>query len=68
MSNSTVPTPTTPGTPATPATTPLNATNDAIRDLVDAGAGGEWPAEEYEVLLIQWNAAIRGEIEIVEAA
>jgi hypothetical protein len=42
------------------------AANDAIRRLVDARAGGEWSVEEYEVLLIQWDAAIREEI--VEAA
>jgi hypothetical protein len=34
--------------------------NDAIRRFVDAQAGdGEWPAEDYEVLLVEWAAAIR---------
>ncbi|NBM20766.1 hypothetical protein [Streptomyces sp. GC420] len=51
-----------------------HAANDAIRRLVDEGAGGEWPAEEYEMLLIQWAAATSAETredrrgEMVEAA
>jgi hypothetical protein len=45
------------------------ATNDAIRDLVDSRAGGEWPTQEYEQLLIRWASAVRGSMgDIVEAA
>ncbi|MGR8011805.1 hypothetical protein [Streptomyces hypolithicus] len=37
--------------------------NEAIRALVDSRADGSaWPAEEYEVLLLQWAAAVRGEV------
>ncbi|WP_166632107.1 hypothetical protein [Streptomyces sp. GC420] len=34
------------------------AANEAIRMLVEAQAGGEWPAEEYEQLLAQWATAV----------
>ena len=33
------------------------ATNERIRALVDA-ADGTWPAEDYEVLLLEWAAAV----------
>ncbi|WP_199814122.1 hypothetical protein [Streptomyces sp. NRRL F-5135] len=33
------------------------AANDRIRALVDA-ADGTWPAEAYEVLLLEWAAAL----------
>jgi hypothetical protein len=38
------------------------ATNEAIRTLVETRAGGEWPAEEYEVLLAQWVTAVRADV------
>ncbi|MFF2328074.1 MULTISPECIES: hypothetical protein [unclassified Streptomyces] len=46
--------------------------NEAIRALVDARAGQDWSAVEsaaYEVLLIEWAAATRGDAgDIIEAA
>lgn len=47
------------------STTPsASQANDAIRRLVDAQkADGEWPSEDYEVLLVEWAAAIRDGIE-----
>ncbi|WP_299538975.1 hypothetical protein [uncultured Streptomyces sp.] len=45
-------------------------TNDAIRALVDATAGQDWSSDAYEILLVEWAAAIRtgGPGDIVEAA
>ncbi|MFI0978989.1 hypothetical protein ACH4SP_18560 [Streptomyces sp. NPDC021093] len=35
-------------------------TNAAIRNLVDAQTtDGAWPSEEYELLLVEWAAAMR---------
>ncbi|WP_405781753.1 hypothetical protein [Streptomyces sp. NBC_00859] len=47
------------------STTPsASQANDAIRRLVDAQTtDGEWPSEDYEVLLLDWAAAIQGGIE-----
>ncbi|MEV0096232.1 MULTISPECIES: hypothetical protein [unclassified Streptomyces] len=43
-----------------PTTPSASEANDAIRRFVDAqSADGEWPAEDYEVLLVEWAAAIR---------
>lgn len=42
------------------------AVNEEIRALVESGADGVWPAEEYEVLLLRWEAAVREDV--VEAA
>ncbi|WP_097868602.1 hypothetical protein [Streptomyces sp. rh34] len=44
--------------------------NEAIRALVDA-SGQDWSdveAATYEVLLIEWAAATRGDPDIIEAA
>ncbi|MFI1188611.1 hypothetical protein [Streptomyces californicus] len=44
--------------------------NDAIRALVDA-TGSDWSevqAATYEVLLVEWAAATRGDPDIIEAA
>lgn len=44
--------------------------NEAIRALVDA-SGQDWSEVEaatYEVLLIEWAAATRGDPDIIEAA
>ncbi|MFH9606792.1 hypothetical protein [Streptomyces sp. NPDC017448] len=44
--------------------------NEAIRALVDA-TGPDWSeasAATYEVLLIEWAAATRGDPDIIEAA
>ncbi|MFJ1747118.1 hypothetical protein ACIOJD_12870 [Streptomyces sp. NPDC088116] len=38
------------------------AANDRIRALVDA-ADGTWPAEAYEVLLLEWAAALQDDID-----
>ncbi|WP_328539430.1 hypothetical protein [Streptomyces sp. NBC_00344] len=47
------------------STTPAaSEANDAIRRLVDAQTtDAEWPSEDYEVLLVEWAAAIQGGIE-----
>ncbi|MBT2505777.1 MULTISPECIES: hypothetical protein [Streptomyces] len=41
---------------------PLTEANEAIRALVESRADGAWPADEYESLLLQWAAAVRGEV------
>ncbi|MCX4551829.1 hypothetical protein OG204_07705 [Streptomyces sp. NBC_01387] len=47
-----------------PTTSSASEANDAIRRLVDAQpADGEWPSEDYEILLVEWAAAIQGGIE-----
>ncbi|MET9556524.1 hypothetical protein [Streptomyces sp. NPDC006645] len=38
------------------------AANERIRALVDA-ADGTWPAEEYEVLLLEWAAALHDSVD-----
>ncbi|MFD3486590.1 hypothetical protein [Streptomyces sp. NPDC058665] len=38
------------------------AANERIRALVDA-ADGTWPAEEYEVLLLEWAAALHDAVD-----
>lgn len=57
--------------PALPRRSALEA-NEAIRALVDARAGQDWSAVEsaaYEVLLLQWAAATRGDAgDVIEAA
>lgn len=47
-----------------PAASGAVAANERIRALVDA-AGGTWPAEEYEVLLREWAAALDGSVDEV---
>ncbi len=37
--------------------------NEAIRRLVETRVDGEWPSEEYEVLLLEWAAATGSPIE-----
>jgi hypothetical protein len=39
--------------------------NERIRALVEAadGADGTWPAEAYEVLLLEWAAAIHAHVD-----
>ncbi|MFD3541223.1 hypothetical protein ACFWUQ_17235 [Streptomyces sp. NPDC058662] len=44
-------------TPAGPARPSAAEANEAIRHLVDARVGDEWPAEAYEFLLAEWAAA-----------
>ncbi|MBT2400620.1 hypothetical protein J7E96_08310 [Streptomyces sp. ISL-96] len=41
---------------------PLTEANEAIRALVESRADEAWPADEYEVLLLRWAAAVRGEV------
>ncbi|MGW0565044.1 hypothetical protein ACWDZ4_31740 [Streptomyces sp. NPDC003016] len=41
---------------------PLTEANEAIRALVESRTDGSWPADEYELLLLQWDAAMRGEV------
>ncbi|MGX1883095.1 hypothetical protein [Streptomyces sp. NPDC055287] len=41
---------------------PLTEANEAIRALVESRVDEAWPAEEYETLLLQWAAAVRGEV------
>ncbi|MGW0552196.1 hypothetical protein [Streptomyces sp. Wb2n-11] len=41
---------------------PLTEANEAIRALVESRTDGSWPADEYELLLLQWDAAVRGEV------
>ncbi|WP_176741016.1 hypothetical protein [Streptomyces agglomeratus] len=41
---------------------PLTEANEAIRALVESRADEAWPADEYETLLLQWAAAVRGEV------
>ncbi|MFE4372644.1 hypothetical protein ACFRMN_31305 [Streptomyces sp. NPDC056835] len=45
---------------ATPSSDAV-AANERIRALVDAAdsSDGTWPAEAYEVLLLEWAAALR---------
>ncbi len=53
-----------------PAPAAAEQANEAIRALVDA-TGQDWSAVEaatYEVLLIEWAAATRGDPDIIEAA
>ncbi|WP_199566526.1 hypothetical protein [Streptomyces corynorhini] len=38
------------------------AANERIRALVDA-ADGTWPAEAYEVLLLEWAAALHDDVD-----
>ncbi|MFF2522771.1 hypothetical protein [Streptomyces liangshanensis] len=38
------------------------AANERIRALVDA-ADGTWPAEAYELLLLEWAAALRSDVD-----
>ncbi|WP_181957384.1 hypothetical protein [Streptomyces paludis] len=38
------------------------AANERIRALVDA-ADGTWPAEAYEVLLLEWAEALHAEVD-----
>jgi len=49
--------------PVGPARPSASAANEAIRRLVEARVDGEWPSEEYELLLLEWAAATRGGIE-----
>lgn len=44
--------------PSASAVSGAVAANERIRALVDA-ADGTWPAEAYEVLLLEWAAALR---------
>lgn len=44
-----------------PAASGAVAANERIRALVDA-ADGTWPAEEYEVLLQEWAAALNDSV------
>lgn len=37
--------------------------NEAIRRFVETRVDGEWPSEEYEVLLLEWAAATSSAIE-----
>ncbi|MFJ6698483.1 hypothetical protein ACIQM4_20745 [Streptomyces sp. NPDC091272] len=40
----------------------VDQTNTAIRRLVDAQTtDAAWPSEEYELLLVEWAAAMRDE-------
>lgn len=41
------------------------AANERIRALVDAAetADGTWPAEAYEVLLLEWAAALHDSVD-----
>lgn len=61
-----------PAYPAQPAHPAAVEANDAIRALVEARAGQDWsPVESaaYEVLLIEWAAATKGDAgDIIEAA
>ncbi|MET9518106.1 hypothetical protein [Streptomyces sp. NPDC002994] len=41
---------------------PLTEANEAIRALVESRADEAWPADEYEILLLRWAAAVRGEV------
>ncbi|MDQ0987880.1 hypothetical protein [Streptomyces sp. V2I9] len=58
---------------SSPAARPAPAAeqaNEAIRALVDA-TGTDWSeasAATYEVLLVEWAAATRGDPDIIEAA
>ncbi|CAM5649177.1 hypothetical protein GCM10010329_09980 [Streptomyces spiroverticillatus] len=46
--------------PAGPEASGADQTNAAIRRLVDAQTtDGAWPSEEYELLLVEWAAAMR---------
>lgn len=45
-----------------PAASGAVAANERIRALVDA-ADGTWPAEEYEVLLLEWAAALHDSVD-----
>ncbi|MCX4680395.1 hypothetical protein OG413_34835 [Streptomyces sp. NBC_01433] len=58
--------------PSTSEASQADQANDAIRALVDAGAGQVWSSVEsakYEVLLIEWAAATRTTgPDIIEAA
>ncbi|MCL7376594.1 MULTISPECIES: hypothetical protein [unclassified Streptomyces] len=49
------------GTPASDAV----AANERIRALVDAtdSSDGTWPAEAYEVLLLEWAAALHDSVD-----
>ncbi|MFF5565180.1 hypothetical protein ACFY7Z_30460 [Streptomyces sp. NPDC012623] len=47
---------------AGPAASSAAAANERIRALVDA-ADGTWPAEAYEVLLLEWAAALRDNVD-----
>ncbi|MEV7870846.1 hypothetical protein AB0P17_33205 [Streptomyces sp. NPDC088124] len=38
------------------------AANERIRALVDA-ADGTWPSEAYEVLLLEWAAALHDDVD-----
>lgn len=61
-----------PPPPAQPTHPAAVEANEAIRALVDARAGQDWSAVEsaaYEVLLVEWAAAVRGFAgDIIEAA
>ncbi|GAA3368803.1 hypothetical protein GCM10020367_08630 [Streptomyces sannanensis] len=48
--------------PATPGSVRPDAAlaNERIRALVDERADEAWPAEEYELLLLEWAAATQG--------
>ncbi|WP_328313057.1 hypothetical protein OG432_24260 [Streptomyces sp. NBC_00442] len=49
--------PTTPATPR-PSARPASVVNAEIRGLVEAGGLG---SDEYELLLVEWEAAVRSE-------
>ncbi|MDJ0462310.1 hypothetical protein [Streptomyces sp. H27-C3] len=52
-----------PSPPPSGSVRSLTDANEAIRALVESRAdGSEWPAEEYEMLLLKWAAAVRGEV------
>ncbi|MFJ2113017.1 hypothetical protein ACIOEX_14205 [Streptomyces sp. NPDC087850] len=49
------------------STTPASgaaAANERIRALVDS-VDGTWPAEAYEVLLLEWAEALHAEVDAV---